>query len=218
MNDIKLYQLIRVGLVFTVLIPSLALGCSKPQSTGEASDPIDTLKDPSQVRYKAKEPIVIKSEKDSFTLTPVAEYRVAAVIVGKKPYSFGWQAEISPLDLALAWGKLAEPEYDEYISYRQSNRWYYYRYKAGSPFDKKFVIAHSSNHHIIPATQNLRRALKTLSERQEVMLEGFLVNVKGKYRGRDVWWNSSLSRTDSGDGSCELLYVKRVQIDDEIFE
>lgn len=204
--------------VLSILILLLAVACSTPQSVGEISDPPDVSQDPVQTRFKGEEPIVITADKGEFEITPVAEYRIAAMVVGSKRYRFGWEAYVSPLDLALAWGKLTDPEYDAYISYSQANRWYFYRYKAGSPFSKKYVITHSSNHHIIPATDNLRKALERVQEKDQIYLEGFLVNLTGTYGSREVWWKTSLSRSDSGDGSCELFYVKRAQIDGLIFE
>jgi len=204
-------------ILFTLMI-LLVTGCSTPQPVDEASQPIDISQDPIQVDYQAKAPIVIETDKSEFSLTPLARYRIAARVVGKKRYRTGWESQISPMDLALAWGKLAGAEYDAYISYSQNNRWYFYQYRAGSPFDKKFVITHSSNHHLIPATENLHQALDEIKEDDEIYLEGYLVNVSGTYRGRRVWWKTSLSRSDSGDGSCELFYVKRAQIDGQIFE
>ena len=38
-------------------------------------------------------------------------------------------SKISPVDLAIVWGKLAEPEFDKYITYSQGNRWYHYKWK-----------------------------------------------------------------------------------------
>ena len=71
---------------------------------------------------------------------------------------------------------------------------------------------------MIPANENVRRAVKMIKEKDEVFLEGFLVSLKGTYKGETVTWNSSLSRTDTGDGSCELFYVSKVRIDTMVYE
>jgi hypothetical protein len=125
---------------------------------------------------------------------------------------------MSPIDLVIVWGKLAGHEYSRYITYNQSNRWYFYQYKAGSPFDNSFVISHSANNHIIPANENILEAVKTIGETDEVVLEGVLVNIKGTDRGQTVTWNTSLSRMDTGDGSCELIYVTKVRIGTKVYE
>jgi hypothetical protein len=209
---------INVLLILPILILSLATGCNKPQVTGEEYDEIDVSQEPTQTKDNAVEPIVIKNEDSEFTITPLADYKIAAIVVSKKSYHDGWRADIAPVDLALAWGKMADPEYDKYISYNQSDRWYFYEYKEGSPFNNSYIISHSANNHIIPADGNIYRAIKTIKKKEKVLLEGFLVNVKGRYNGGNFWWNSSLTRMDSGDGSCEVFYVKKVRIGTEVYE
>jgi hypothetical protein len=140
------------------------------------------------------------------------------VVVSKETYSSDWNAEISPVDLAIAWGKLTEPENEKYVSFGQRNRWYFYEYKPESPLDNSYILSHSSNNHIIPATENISLALKTISRKEKVMLEGFLVNLKGTYKGGTVYWNTSLTRKDSGDGSCELFYVTKARINTDVYE
>jgi hypothetical protein len=186
--------------------------------TGVESDEIDTSRDPVQTSCKSDEPIIREIKNGLFTITPVAEYKISGVVVSKETYSSDWDGKISPIDLAIVWGKVAEPEYDGSISYSQRNRWYFYKLKQRSPFDNSYVISHSGNHHIIPSNENVHRAIKTIKEKERVVLEGFLVNIKGNYKGQTVRWNTSLSRTDTGNGSCELFYVSKIRIDTRVYE
>ena len=204
--------------ILIILFLCFLSGCNRPKLTGVESDEIDTSQDPIQASYKSDEPIIREIKDGHFTMTPVADYKISGMVVGKETYSTGWDGEISPVDLAIVWGKLAESEYDRYISYRQSNRWYFYQYKEGSPFDNSFVISHSANNHIIPANENIHEAVKTIGGKDVVVLEGFLVNIKGTYKGQPVTWNTSLSRKDTGNGSCELFYVSKVRIDTKVYE
>jgi hypothetical protein len=204
--------------ILIILFLCFLSGCNRPKLTGVESDEIDTSQDPIQVSYNSDEPIIKEIKDGHFTMTPVAEYKISGMVVGKETYSFGWDGEISPVDLAIVWGKLAESEYDRYITYSQSNRWYFYQYKPGSPIDNSFVISHSANNHIIPANENIHEAVKVIGKKDIVVLEGFLVNIKGTYQGQPVTWNTSLSRKDTGNGSCELFYVSKVRIDTKIYE
>ena len=132
------------------------------------------------------------------------------MIASRKSYSGGWNGELSPFDLALAWGRLAEPNCDRYITYSQSGRWYFYRYSGESPVGGDYIASHSANNHIIPATENIRKAIGITRKKQRIILQGYLVNVDGTYKNATVWWRTSQSRSDTGDGSCEVFYVKRV--------
>ena len=209
---------ISLWLVSSIIILSLLFGCDKPELTGIEIEDIDTFQDPLQASYQSEEPMILRMKDDIFTITPLAKYKLFGVVVSKKSYSDDWNSKISPIDLAIVWGRLAEPEYERYITYRQSNRWYFYKYKQESPFDDFYVITHSANNHIIPANENIDRAIKTIKEKDKVVLEGFLVNVKGTYNGRPVFWNTSLSRTDTGKGSCELFYVSKIRRDTRVYE
>ncbi|MGA2468489.1 MAG: hypothetical protein ABSH06_29620 [Thermodesulfobacteriota bacterium] len=204
--------------ILIILFLYFLSGCNRPKLTGVESDEIDTSQDPIQASYKSDEPIIKEIKNGHFTMTPVAEYKISGMVVGKETYSSGWDGEISPVDLAIVWGKLAKTEYDQYITYSQRNRWYFYQYKAGCPFDNSFVISHSANNHIIPANENIYEAVKTIGKKDMVVLEGVLVNIKGTYKGQPVTWNTSLSRKDTGNGSCELFYVSKIRIDTRVYE
>ncbi len=66
--------------------------------------------------------------------------------------------------------------------------------------------------HLIPADDYVARQIKKVRRGSIVQFTGYLVEVKGD----DGWrWSSSLSREDSGDKACELVYVKDFEIIDE---
>lgn len=205
-------------LILSTLFLFIVIGCNKPQVTGEDFAEIDVYQEPMQNKYTTGDRIIKKDKDSEFIITPVVEYKIAAIVVSKKSYRDGWHAEIAPVDLALAWGKLAEPGNDKYISYSQSDRWYFYEYEEGSPFNDSYVITHSANNHIIPADENIYKAVNTIKKKERVSLEGYLVNVAGRYKVGNFWWNSSLTRKDSGDGSCEVFYVKKIKIDTKVYE
>ena len=205
-------------LIFFMLLLLFLSGWDRPKLTGVKFEEIDTSKDPLQTPCVSLDPIIKEFKNGQFTITPVAEYKLSGMVVSKKSYSDDWDGKISPMDLAIVWGKLAEPEYGRYITFSQGSRWYHYKWKEGSSIEGSYVITHSGNHHIIPATENIRRAIKTVKNKDKVILEGLLVNIKGTYQGRTVFWNTSLSRNDTGNGSCELFYVLKVRIGTKVYE
>lgn len=154
----------------------------------------------------------------SMRLTPVAKYQIVAEVMSLKKYRLGWQAQLAPVDMAFAWGRLLEPAAHQHIRYSQSNRWYFYRYSANCPYSRDYISSHSANHHLIPRTQNIRAALLQTRRGEIICLEGYLVNISGNVKGQNVWWNTSLSRTDSGNGACEVLLVTLVQKGPEIYQ
>lgn len=194
---------------------------SNVSNTGTQSEPIsaiDTSLDPVQTELMEADMITLQGEKGEISLSPMATYSVSAKVMSATNYSSDWQAEFEPTDLALAWGDLAEPGYDEGISYTQSGRWYYYNYEADFKADSTYIIEHSSNHHIIPANDTIKNAVRRVKEGQKVKIDGYLVDVRYITTEGEYTQNSSLTRSDSGDGACEVVYVEKLQVEDKLYQ
>lgn len=158
-------------------------------------------------------PITLEKDGYSWNMFPRADYRIAARVLRQQRYD-DWQARFAPIDLALGWGEIGRPEADNWVHWRQSNRWYYYHLRRllilDSPLSRDYVREHSANVHIIPATRELALALQQLKHNSFVMMEGKLVDVEARKEGAVQQFFTSLSRTDQGDASCEILYVERL--------
>jgi hypothetical protein len=87
----------------------------------------------------------------------------------------------------------------------QSTRFYWYQYQLPPPIPPDQIISRSTNVHIIPATAAVASFCKSLRKGELVRLEGKLVEATGPEMNT---WRSSLSRTDSGNGACELMLVE----------
>jgi hypothetical protein len=94
------------------------------------------------------------------------------------------------------------------LTISQSGRFYWYEYRQ-PPIPKDQIISHSTNVHIIPATSAIASRCKSLRAGSLIHLSGDLVEATGPGIGS---WRSSLSRTDSGNGACELMWVKEMSI------
>lgn len=138
----------------------------------------------------------------------LADYRISAAVKGRQPYSTDIAAQVSPLDLVLAWGAMNQPDVDAHISYSQSGRWYHLRYDEDVPVTPDYITENTANVHLIPSDGEIASRLEGIRVNDYVTLEGQLVKV---YFTAGTW-TSSLSRQDSGDGACEILYVTRVRI------
>ena len=114
-------------LIFLILLLLFLSGCDRPRLTGVEFEEIDTSKDQLQIPRASLEPIIKEFKNGRFTITPVAAYKLSGMVVGKKSYSDDWDGKISPVDLAVVWVKLVEPEQGRYIAFSQSSRWYHYK-------------------------------------------------------------------------------------------
>lgn len=143
---------------------------------------------------------------DDYIITPLAEFDITARVLSRKTYHFGREADLSPVDLALGWGRMSDPDVLDQISIRQSNRWYYWSVPE-YPIPRREIETYSANMHLIPANDLIEEHLDDIDEGQNIRLKGQLVRVEAN----DGWrWVSSLNREDTGARACELIYVTDV--------
>jgi hypothetical protein len=149
-------------------------------------------------------------ELDNYQVTRKARFEVRARVLGTEPYYLSRESDLSPLDLALGWGVMTDQNLLDQLEIKQSSRWYRWRYDQSIPVTNQQIIANSSNMHMIPAQGSVERALKKLRPGDIVTLKGYLVDVDHESGWR---WRTSMSRTDTGAGACEIVYVEQVTIE-----
>jgi len=144
------------------------------------------------------------------TIIPLAGFSLQARVLSRENYRFDAGAEFSPMDLALGWGPMAEPGMAEKLNVSQATRWYRYSWGGdGPPIPLNEIISHSANMHMVPASNAVAESLKQVSANDVVELNGWLIRIEKNNGWR---WQSSLSRDDSGDGGCELIYVCAIEV------
>ncbi len=200
---------IKVLLIFALILPILACIDSIPEfgTTPGENVGIHTYEEPVQEPYTG-DTIYKTIGGYTFTIVPVATYKISALVICMKYYRADEVDELTPVDLCVVWGQMAIPENIHYFTCTQRDRGCYLAAEE-SPLNDAYVDTHFTNIHVIPADDTILKTIKTLTVNQVVYLEGFLVNVY--CRGASIW-ETSLTRRDTGDNSCEVLYVTTVKV------
>ena len=95
-----------------------------------------------------------------------------------------------------------------YFSISQSSRWYRW-YAKELPIPRAEVIRSSANMHMIPADRYVARQIKKVRRGSIVKFKGYLIEAQAD----DGWrWRSSLTREDSGNRACEVVFVQDFEI------
>ncbi len=163
--------------------------------------------DPVQARPDSSAPWTFRNHQ----LTSLARFEIRARVLSTERYRFDRAAELSPVDFALGWGAMSDSRILEAISIQQRDRWYFWS-ASRMPTSEFEVISHSANMHLIPADEVVAKRLLAVRPGQLVDLKGQLVRADGT----DGWhWVSSLSRSDTGDGSCEVIFVESARVADQ---
>ena len=142
-----------------------------------------------------------------YALETRASFDLQARVLSRQNYRFDRGAGLAPLDLALGWGPMSDSAVLDRIEVRQSGRWFYLSWESPAPVPEQVAMGHSGNMHLIPADPGVESDLDAVREGELVRLSGYLVDARGP---QGFTWNTSLSRDDTGGGSCELFYVERV--------
>jgi hypothetical protein len=203
-----------------LLLPlGLLLGAAcGPTPTARDATPIVVSEDPIQEAVEPSEAVMLKRGKIEYKLTRKAHYVLRGIVLSRSGYSYDAMAKLAPCDVAMCWGKLVKGRQYAQLKWSQSMRWYWWKYDEGFGHDEAWVARWSSNTHIIPADRNVERATKSLKRGRPAELEGDLVLAEWTADGEARRWHSSLTRDDQGNGSCEILYLKRVKQDGRVYE
>lgn len=192
-----LYLLVAAGFVHWLI--------TKPPSAVEPGPGVLVRTEPVQLALDQDQVIDLDGV---HRLTPLARYRVRARVLSRADYRFDDGASLSPMDLALGWGRMSDSAVLEQIDISQSVRYYSWRVSE-FPIPRQEIERSSANTHLIPANARVLEQLRQIAQGHVVELSGYLVAAE---RDDGFIWRSSLTRNDTGAGACELLLVEEVKI------
>ena len=147
-------------------------------------------------------------EYPGYRITALEPFTIEARVLSRRDYTSDRESALAPTDLALGWGPMADESVLEKLDISQANRWYFWR-ATMLPIPATEIAHHSANMHFIAASPQTAEALAQVRPDERVRISGQLVEV----RGDDGWhWRSSLSRTDTGASSCEVVWLERLEV------
>ncbi|HEX4480798.1 MAG TPA: hypothetical protein VH082_08330 [Rudaea sp.] len=146
--------------------------------------------------------------KKDIAITPLATFSITARVLSRADYRWDTAAAISPTDLALGWGRMSDTAVLDKIDISQSVRFYFWRVRE-FPIPQNEIIESSANMHLIPADDTVAREIDHVKQGDVVTFDGYLIEAHWPNGGI---WRSSLTRTDTGAGACEVVWVERFSI------
>ncbi|MGC1550600.1 MAG: hypothetical protein WA777_18925 [Rhodanobacter sp.] len=145
-------------------------------------------------------------QRGDITLTTRAQFELTARVLSREDYRSDAGASLAPEDLALGWGRMSDSAVLAKITISQSGRFYYW-HVDDFPIPRREIETSSANMHMIPADDLVRRSLERVRTGELVHLKGFLVDAN---RPNGWRWRTSMTRDDTGNGACELVYVESI--------
>jgi hypothetical protein len=210
-------------LVILAILAALIVGFLFYKSSTDATwlpadgTPIDIMQDPVQIADTSTILPQIVIHGSHYFAKVQASYTLRGMLVSKHKYPTGPMDEVARYDYAIIWGKV--PDWLQYVKFTQSLRYCLYNYQLSTPVDAAYLSLHMSNNHLVVPNKNIYNALATAHKGDLIEIDGYLVNILANLKRRGTTnWNTSLTREDTGNGACEVLYVKKLRIADRIYE
>jgi hypothetical protein len=180
----------------------------------EHVDPAAAREEPEQVLVADRPSIELERKDHRVRLSPRATYRITGYAAETSRELLDEWDFVMPMDLALVWGPAAAPRVLRHLKFHLSRRYVSFWADAGTPADVLASLpTHIANHHLIPASEEVARAMRGIRVGDRVWLRGLLVDVEVADRaGRTVYRSrTSLTREDVGSGACEQVYVEALE-------
>ncbi len=164
----------------------------------------------------ASPPFQIKTQGILYTIEPLFDYELDGVVVSLHDsdafsdiYHFkDWQDFINIRDLCVVWGSNVASGIFRDMTY-QNTTWTCWISTADAETAQRFAWDQLSNNHLLAHKPLLQKAIKSAEIGDHVHLSGQLARYShagGFQRG------TSITRTDTGNGACETIYIKDFRI------
>ena len=149
----------------------------------------------------------------SYQVRPRALYDLRGLVVShNNPQGIGDiyhdSKSLDTKDLCVIWGHNVRSNEFQKISY-WSNSWTCFcQWDEGG---LRFWPELLSNNHLITDSDVIRSKIAKTGIGDQIQIKGMLVDYK-EIGGQNGWRNSSLVRTDTGNGACEVVFVQELNI------
>jgi len=146
-----------------------------------------------------------------YTIVTKAEFKASARVLSEKRYRFDDGADLVPVDLALGWLEMSDQSVLNELKISQSTRFYFWKTRGSDlPVPRDKIEHNSANMHMIPSTEKIEKTLKVIERGDIISFEGYLVDISHK---NGFSRHTSMTRTDTGPGACEIVYLTSLNID-----
>lgn len=169
--------------------------------------------DPRQEKI-AEAPFTVVEAGVDYRIEPLFDYELFGLVVSKRSHDGDrmlhrlWNDHLNVADLCVVWGLNAHDLDLNAFDFWSGQFTCFFRTRDEQAW-RRFRPDQLSNNHLITEDPWLRDAIADVEIGDQVRVSGYLANygvVGSHQRG------TSTTRSDTGNGACETLYVKRLEV------
>ena len=177
-----------------------------------------TYKEPIQTETN-KVPFEIRKNNITYVITPLYNYELNGMIVSYNDssnwldyYHKKWEDFINIKDVCVIWGENIETGIYKKLKFSSGSYTCYWKTKPNITYNEwsEFKNNCISNNHLLSVNKNINKKIMDTRIGDQIHLKGYLAAyaIKGGSFNR----GTSVSRTDAGNGACEVIYLTDFQI------
>ena len=174
------------------------------------------LREPVQTRTREKS-FTTRANGQDYVITPRFDYELEGVVVSlhdsdsflDATHHRRWQDFINLRDLCVIWGDNVKSGVYREMDFHNGTWTCWFSWptrEVGSRFDGSQL----SNNHLLIDDNDIKRALMESEPGDHIRLKGMLVEYRNP--GNGFHRGTSVTRTDSGNGACETIYVEAFEV------
>jgi len=182
----------------------------------DPSDVVEALyQEPVQTPTQAA-PFQVKTGDHSYTITPLFQYELHGLVVSLHHsgswwdiYHKAWQDYLNIKDLCVVWGDNIDSGVYTRMKFKSGSWTCWYQWpdrETGALFDN----AGLSNNHLLADHGEINRQIMAASIGDQVYFKGYLAEYAND--ATDFQRGTSTTRTDTGNGACETVYIDDFRI------
>ena len=208
-----------IKLIFLINLVIFAISYFQIEKLPDESEILNQLKnDPVQTKTDA-EPFSIEKNGKTYLVTPLFNYELNGLVVSYHHssdwldyYHEKWEDYLNLKDICVIWGQNIESGIYQKMTFKNKSYSCWWNLRSGTDQTEwsKFKNANISNNHLLSNSDKINEIILKTKKGDRIYLKGYLVN----YSLNDGIFKreSSTTRTDTGMGSCETIFVKDFQI------
>jgi hypothetical protein len=174
------------------------------------------IKEPTQNK-SSKKPFEIEANKEHYHITPKYKYNLEGVVVSTHnsdafldmAHHEEWRDFINMRDLCVIWGDNVKSGVYKEMQFENGNWTCWYSWPNAN-VRQRFRNSQLSNNHLLAGEESVKKAILEAQPGDHIHLEGMLVNYTNP--ANNFKRGTSITRTDTGQGACETIYVEKFDI------
>ncbi len=210
----KLLKFFQTILILSFIISALSF--IKKEDLSASSNIKLNIEEPVQLKTNEK-PFEIKKRGIDYKIFPRYEYKLEGLVVSTHSISNWWDIKsnnkwgdyLNVKDICVIWGDNLNTDIYQNMTF-SSSTWACYASGYDKKVTSKFNPNEMSNNHLLTDNPEIMKKIFYTKIGDIIHIEGLLVDYC--YNDCKFSRETSVVRTDKGDGSCETVFVKDYEI------